>query len=134
MSLADTIRNGVATANTLTKDLQALVTHKPWIGQDGVGAEQYGTPVVHNALVDRTRKPLYTNSGKLVMTLATITILEPIVATVPNVGQIRVNPVDPRDLFILDDGTTGPIVKVNGFEDAGAAPAPYLNEVTLGVA
>lgn len=134
MSLADTVRNGVATANTLTKDLQATVTHKPWIGQDGAGAEQYGTPVMHNALVDRTRKPLFTNSGKLIMTLATLTILEPIPDTVPNSGQQRVNPVDPRDIFILDDGTTGPIVKAAGFEDAGAAPAPYLNEITLGVA
>ena len=132
MGFADIIRAGVATANALTKDLQAVVTHQAWIGQTGGGTDSFAAPVSRRALVDKTRKPMYTSAGKLIMTLATLTILDPVPDTTPNAGQQRVNPVDPRDIFTLDDGTTGPIVKANGFEDAGVAPAPFLNEIVLG--
>lgn len=132
MGFSDIIRQGVAIADGLTVDLQATVTHQAWIGQSGSGVDIFAAPVTRKALVDRSRKPMYTNGGKLIVVLATLTILDPIPPTTPNAGQQRINPVDPRDVFTLDDGTTAPIQKAGGFEDAGAAPAPFLNEIVLG--
>ncbi len=131
MSLADDIRGSIATMSDVLADLKVPVTHTPWIGQDGFGKDVFGTPVVRKVLVDRTRKPMYTKSGKMILTVATLTILDPVPNTTANPGQVRVNPIDPRDLFVLDDGTTAPIVKSGGFEDAGRQ-SPFVNEVTLG--
>src|SRR6266699_3335497 len=132
MGLADTIRTGVATANNVTATLQVTVLHKPWIGEDGYGKDVFvTTALARKALVSQDRKPLYTATGKLIMTTAYLAFLKPIPPTMPNTGQVRTNPVDPRDIFILPDGTTGPIVKSSGFLDAGTGK-PFLNEVWLG--
>jgi len=134
MSLADLVRSKVALANSLTSDLQPTVTHTPWTGSSGDGDDTYGTPVVRNAFVDRTRKQSYTPQGRLVITVATITILEPIEDTTPTVAGTRTQPIDPRDKFVLSDGTTAPIVQIgDGFEDSGTN-RPYLNTVILGIA
>lgn len=132
MGFSDIIRQGVAIANSLTSDMQANVTHQAWIGQTGSGVDQFAPAVTRRALVDRSRKPMFTQAGKLIIVVATLTILEPIPPTTPSPNQQRINPVDPRDIFTLDDGTTAPIQKAGGFEDGGAAPAPYLNEIVLG--
>lgn len=135
MSLADIVRSAVAIADSVTKPLQANVTFSAWIGQDGTGNDQFAAPVVLFALVDRTRKPFYTKTGKEILTLATVTFLDPVAPTAANNGQQRVNPVDPRDQIVLDDGVTAPIIMIKGFEDAGLGNGtPFLNEVTLGAA
>lgn len=131
MGFEDIVRSGVATLDALTKSMQAGVTHEAWIGQSGDGVDQFASPVTRQAFVDRTRKQVWTN-GRLITTVATLTFTSPIPNTSANPNQQRVNPVDPRDVFTLDDGTTAPIVKISGFEDAGVQ-APYVNEVTLGI-
>lgn len=128
MGFADLIRSGVALANTLTGDLQASVTHHAWIAQTGFGEDTFADPVTRPALVDRTVTERYTQSGRLVQTLATLTFLEPIPA---NGAAGRTEPVDPRDRFVLDDGTTAPVVEVKAFEDAGTQ-TPFVNVITLG--
>jgi hypothetical protein len=131
MGLADIIRAGVAIAATVTRDLQAEVFHTAWIGQNGAGDDQFASPVTRHALVDRTRKPYFTKGGNLISIVATITFLDPIPDTAALSGQQRVNPIDPRDIIMLDDGVTAPIVRTGGFEDAGTKQ-PFVNEVALG--
>jgi hypothetical protein len=128
MGFASLIRGGIALASGLTSDLQANVIHTPWVAEDGYGKMTPGIPVTRKALVDRKVTERYANTGKLVMTLATITFLDPIA---PNGASGRIEPIDPRDILTLDDGATAPIVEISAFEDAGVQ-APYLNEVTLG--
>ncbi len=131
MALVDVVRNGVKIAANLTRSFQESVTHVPWIGQDGAGKDLPGTPVVRRALVDRTGRPVEISSGVLITIIATITFLDPIEATTANAGQTRVNPIDPRDNFILADGTTAPVVLGGGFNDAGTG-SPFVNTVKLG--
>jgi len=128
MGFADLIRGGVALANDLTGDLQVTVQHFAWISQNGDGEEQYASPVSRQALVDRTRKEKYTGAGRLVMSLATVTFLDPFA---DNGAETRTGPVDPRDKIVLSDGATAPIVEIKGFEDSGTN-RPFFNEVTLG--
>lgn len=131
MSFADIIRQGVQIADALTVDLQVTVTHQAWIGQDGSGKDAFNAPVNRKALVDRAVKPMLTKEGKLIIVLATVTFLDPIPNTTPNANQQRINPIDPRDIITLDDGSTAPIQKCGGFEDAGTL-SNFVNEVVLG--
>lgn len=131
MALVDVVRAGVAIANTITKSFQAVVTHQPWIGQSGSGVDIFAAAIPRRALVDRSRKAVNTSSGSLVMSVASLTFLDPVENTTANAGQQRTNPIDPRDIITLDDGVTAPIVKAGGFEDAGNL-GQFVVEVTLG--
>lgn len=133
MAYTDIIRNGIALIDRQTKVLQATVTLKAWIGQDGAGTDLYASPVTLKALVDRAQKTTFGPAGQVIVVQCTVMFLAPIAPTTPNAGQQRINPVDPRDVVTLDDGFSGPIVKVGGFEDAGKT-RPFYNEVMLGTA
>lgn len=128
MGFANLIRNGVALASSLTSDLQATVTHRAWMGETGDGEDSFANPVSYKAIVDPSRRQKFTSSGVLVNVLATITFLDPVTR---NGAANRQEPIDPRDVITLPDGTTAPIVDVNGFWDAGQS-RPFLNVVTLG--
>ena len=131
MGLADVVRSGVAIANSVTKTLQATVTHKQWIGpSDGYGTETYLDAVERTALVEFKQKMIKTGSGQLVMSRATVTFLEPI----PPIGagvDGRQEPIDSRDIITLPDGTTGPILDISGFVDSGTN-APFFGAVSIG--
>lgn len=135
MALADVARKGVATALKITKSFQPAVTITPWIGQDGGGNDSYGTPVPYVAgtgvLVDREMKQVPTTGGRIMVVQATIYFLVPIANTSANTGQVRSNPVDPRDIVKLDDGFTAPILSGGGFEDAGTQK-PFVTTIRLG--
>jgi hypothetical protein len=131
MALMDIIRTGVAIANKVVESVKCDVTFEPWIGQNGKGADQYGTPVTLRALVDPTKRQRFTQSGALVMTFATLTILDAVADTAANTGETREQPIDPRDIIRLPDGGTAPIVQTGGFTDPSTG-RPLLNEVILG--
>jgi hypothetical protein len=133
MALVDLVRGGVALVNAITKSggLQESVTYEAWLGQTGAGVDDFDTPVVLMALVDRTQKPHEVSSGVLLAIVATLDFLDPIPYTAPRANQPRLNPVDPRDRFTLFDGVTGPTIVGGGFEDAGLH-RPFVNTVRLG--
>lgn len=128
MALVDIIRSGVAIASKTFESNKVNITHEPWIGQDGDGTDQYDTPVVRRAVADLTRKPRYTSSGTLALSVAMLTFLDPIA---DNGAPTRHEPIDTRDRLTLPDGTTGPIINIAGPLDSGTS-RPFLNEVTLG--
>lgn len=128
MSLLDDVRDAVSTADDETKDLQATVQHEAWTGADQYGTPTFAAAVARRAIVDQQQHEHRTATGELVATQAYVAFIEPIT---PNGAAGRVEPIDPNDRITLPDGTTGPIVDVSGFVDAGTG-RPLFSEVWLG--
>lgn len=121
-------------ADSVTKSLgfQGTCTLQAWRGQTGNGTEDYAPAVSFKAVIDLTKKQRPTSGGRLVTVIATLTALEPIADTTPNAGQTRQNPIDPRDIIVLPDGTTGPILDVPGAVMDPETSRPFFNTITLG--
>jgi hypothetical protein len=128
MGLANTIRKGVAIANSATKDLQVEIIFYAWIGSDADGKPKYDTPIGILALVEEKQHNRRLGVGQEIFPKASLTILSPLTA---NGALGRHEPIDPRDKFILPNGSTGPILDVKGMIDP-KTKLPYLHEVTLG--
>lgn len=130
MSLADDVREGIAIAREETLSLHVWVTHKAWRGQTYDGTAVYQSKR-RLALVERKQKLVRAMSGTEEMSSAYIGFIEPVAPTIPLPGQVRTNPVDVNDVFILPDGTTGPVLAVDGFFDGGTGK-PFYSQVYLG--
>lgn len=144
MSLNDIIRNAVAVADAITKDLQGDVLHSAWIGQDGFGKPTYGRRVsglditgqFDTVGVAATRKAVIEQKqrirdvqGRNVLTFVHLTFVGPI--PINGMSTVRKEAVDPRDIFVLPDGSTGPVVDVAGVVDS-ETNLMYAVEVWLG--
>lgn len=132
MALVDTIRSAVKIASRVVESLKGDVQFYACIGQSGSGTVQYAAPVTVRALVDVTRRERMSGSGGMVMTDGALTILDPVADTTPNTGFVRKQPVDPRDKFVLPDGSVGSsIIDAGGFMDAGTSRG-FIGELLLG--
>lgn len=132
MSLLDVLRSGVAIADTVTKPLQATVQFRHFVGADAYGAKTYIPPASDPpaelvAIVDWKQKQLRTTSGVLSVCRASIMFLN-IADLVAATGGDGVND---EDVIVLPDGTTGPILDMSGFIDAGTGH-PIATEVFIG--
>lgn len=134
MSLATTLKKGVALANKLTKSLQVTVIHKRWTGIDSDGEDIVDSGVNLSALVEfktkflrRTGGQQYNTAGEEIQQ-AVITIIGPVTDFV---AEGRTNPIDVRDQFILPDGSSGPVLHVEGVVDP-STDSPYTYKVSLG--
>jgi hypothetical protein len=137
VSLADDVRSAVAAAYEATKDLHAGVTLRQWESDASTGLPAFsdpvtafadGTPLV--AIVERKHRLLRTLEGKVISCETKLTLLKPIA---PNGAAGRSEPIDPRDRFTMQDGTTGPIVRIDGMQDAGYTDGrAFLYEVYMG--
>lgn len=127
MGLSDIIRSGVKTIDTVTKSLQPTVTHRAWKSADVYGSPVFASPKSYKAVVEQKQELRKTSSGQLVMTKASVMIIQPVP---PDGAPGRVEPIDPRDIITLPDGTTGKIVDVQGFVDE-KTDHPYFSEIYL---
>lgn len=128
MGLLDTLRSAVRIADKVTKPIQATVTYKRAVADtSGYGAFTYPTTVTMKAIVDWKQKQLRTPEGILSVSRASVMFLdiEELKAATNNQG------IDDNDQIILPDGTTGPILDMAGFIDAGTT-LPLATEVFLG--
>lgn len=132
MSLADDIREVVAIAHEITEELQPEVQWIPWVAQTNEfgrkqGATPFGETIKRHALVEE-RYELVTVSGVSIETYAKLYFIKPLEALgAPG----RVEPIDPRDEFIMPNGRRGFPVHTDGFTDKGTG-LPYINIVWLG--
>lgn len=139
-----TVRAGVKLADKIFDTLQPYVTYFAWWSDDVYGKPMYMPSVQLKALVDMTARRRRTSAGQEVSTKAEVTILRPMpivggaVFQFPTfemgtfeTGSTRGNPIDPRDVIILPDGTTGPIVEIKGMVDRGTN-YPFFSEIWLG--
>jgi hypothetical protein len=128
VALDAVIRGAVAIADGVTKSLQATVTIAPWTGESRGGTPTYGTPIAYRALVDLRRKSSVSEAGTTIVSVATVTLLQPVA---PNGASGRREPIDMRDRLVLPDGFTGPINNVKGLVDPSTT-RPYFAEISLG--
>jgi len=80
-----------------------------------------------HAIVDWKQKHLRTQGGELTVSRASVLFLDvnELKAATNNEG------IDDNDIITLPDGTTGPIIDMAGFIDAGTG-RPFATEVFLG--
>ena len=124
---------GIQIADNLLKSfgLECDITHRAYTGQNGYGTETYADAVTRKAVVDYTRKQRLVE-GKLITVVATVTILEAVTANGATTNPPRSEPIDPRDIIVLPDGTTGPIHSVPDSVVNPATGRPFLNTIYLG--
>jgi len=132
MSLLDTLRTGVKLADSITKPLQATVSYWRYTGSDGFGTKTYNPPqtsagIQLRAIVDWKQKQVRTQTGVLSVSRASVMFLDNAAVVAATAGQ----GIGDNDLIILPDGTTGPIIDMAGFIDAGTTH-PLATEVFLG--
>lgn len=132
MSLLDILRTGVKLADNITKPLQATVRYWRFVGATGDGDKTYVPPITSagiplKAIVDWKQKQVRTQTGVLSVSRAVITLLNIDEVVKATAG----NGIGDDDLFILPDGTTGPVIDMAGFIDAGTGH-PIATEVFLG--
>jgi hypothetical protein len=106
------------------------VTIMYWEGDsDLVGTGNYSDPVPYQALVVRKNQNVKDSNGQEVLAKTYLLFVE---ALQPHgVGVGRDEPIDVRDIITLSDGTTGPILDLEGLMDR-LTSNPYLTEVYLG--
>lgn len=127
MSLLDVLRSAVVIADTVTKPLQPFVTYSRYTGEDEYGTKTYATAVQLAAIVDWKQKQVRTLSGVLSVTRSSVMFLDINALDAATGGE----GIDDNDLIVLPDGTTGPILDMSGFIDAGTGH-PLATEVLLG--
>ena len=127
MSLLDVLRSGVRIADQVTKPLQASVSFARYLSTDAYGTKTYAAPRTLKAIVDWKQRQVRTSTGVLSVSRASVIFLD-IVALVAATGG---DGVDDNDVITLPDGTTGPILDMSGFIDAGTTH-PLATEVYLG--
>jgi len=125
MSLLDVLRSGIKTADKVTKPLQSTVTFKRGTTNNGYGIDE-ATGVPLRAIVDwksgQVRVDGVVRDYSVEITLLDISAL---VTATSGLG------VQSNDVFILQDGSTQPIVSTGGFVDAGTGH-PIATTVRLG--
>jgi len=127
VALIDIVRSGVKLADNLTKSLQATVQFQRHLGDDGFGTDTYATAVPLKAIVDWKQKHLRTQTGELSVSRASIMFIDLAALNATTGGQ----GVSDQDKITLPDGTTGPILDMSGFIDAGTGH-PVATEVFIG--
>jgi hypothetical protein len=128
MSLLDVVRSAVKIADGVTKPIQAEVTFKKMVlSNDGYGDKTYPVSVLLRAIVDWKQRQVRTESGVLSVSRASVQFLDVAALASATNGE----GIDDHDQIILPDGTTGPILDMAGFIDAGTKQ-PIATEVFLG--
>lgn len=128
MSILDVVRAGVKVADSVTKPLQAEVAFSRMVlSGDGYGTKTYPVTVQMRAIVDWKQKQLRTTSGVLSVCRASIMFLSVADVVAATEGQ----GISDEDRIVLPDGTTGPILDMSGFIDAGTGH-PVATEVFIG--
>jgi len=128
MGLLDILRTGVAIADSVTKDIQAYVMYTKSAGADFEGNPTTpGAAISLRAIVDWKQQQVRTQGGELTVTRATVLFLDvdALIAATNGEG------IGDEDIIVLPDGTTGPILDMGGFIDAGTGH-PLATEVFLG--
>lgn len=125
--MLDVVRSAVKIADGVTKPLQSTVVYERYLSEDSYGNSTFDNPVFMRAIVDFKQSQVRTQSGIVTVARATITFLSINALTIATAGD----GIDWKDRITLQDGTTGPILNLGGFVDAGTGN-PVATEVYIG--
>ena len=127
MSLLDIVRSAVKIADEVTKPLQPEVQFQHYASSNYQGDKGGGSLVKLRAIVEWKQQQVRNREGIVSISRAYVMFLD--------VGKLAAatggENIDDKDLIILPDGTTGPILNMTGFVDAGTGNA-IATEVYLG--
>lgn len=117
--LLDVLRSGIAFADSFTQShrLQSTVVHQSASASGGAGEVTLGDPVSRLALVEWKQEEIRDEGGEATKSRAIVTFLDPTVV------------VSMEDVITLADGTTGPILAIEGPK---ALTGMLLRQVYLG--
>ena len=107
MGLADIVRSGIATADSLTSSLQAPVKHYRYAEAtlDDTGKVTWGAPYIRMGIIEHARAHQRNKEDREVTNDTQITFPRPF-------------EIDPRDRFEMPDGNgDGPANRVSGVFD-----------------
>jgi hypothetical protein len=128
---ASILRNvGLPILRQQTGSFQCNVVLERWTGQSGSGTPQYDDYIVLEAIVEYKQTQRRTTAGSEQVSRAELTITYPIPPMVPSNSE-RVEPVDQKDRITLPDGTTSPIIDVEGVADPTTG-RPFYTIIFLG--
>lgn len=127
MSLLDVVRSGVKIADGITKPLQPSVTYYRYVSSAGDGAETYASGVSLRAIVEWKQRQVRTSNGVMSVSSSSVMFLDTAALVTATGGE----GVNDHDKIVLPDGTTGPILALDGFTDAGTGH-PVATTVYLG--
>lgn len=128
MGLLEVLRAGVKVADKITKPLQADVIYERYVeNSDGYGTPGYEPATTMKALIEWKQIQVRQQDGVLSVTRASLTLIDVAEVAEKTSGQ----GIDDHDKFTLPDGTTGPILDMGGFIDAGTGQ-PFATEILLG--
>lgn len=113
----------------LLKSLSEEVLIYPWLGDDGFSGTHQKTPNRYLGLVEYGHQNVHKAEAGELKIKARILILQTII--VPEGIGGRVGEVDERDIVVLKDGTTGPIITVPGLKNP-AVNVRYFADIVLG--
>jgi len=120
MGLDDVVRRNVAVADRLTTTLQSTVTHYAFSSETDEGVRAYDptTGTKRLAVVRFQQRKFRTVAGEEVVSRAKVLFVRPLT-------------IDARDKIVLPDGTTGPILDMQGTVDPETGE-PYATTIWLG--
>lgn len=127
MALIDVIRLGVKIADSVTKSVHSSVTFTRVTARDSYGAPTATSTTTLRAVVEVKNAPVRTREGITVVARATLDFLD-VTAILSATGGAG---FDYDDQFVLQDGSTGPILNLGGFMDPGNGK-PVAMTVYLG--
>lgn len=123
------LRKAVQIADRITKklNLPSDVLFYRAITDDSTGTKTYAAAVPLKAIVDWKQRQLRTPQGVLSVSRASVLFLDTAALSAATNGE----GIDDNDVIVLADGTSGPILDMTGFVDAGTTH-PIATEVWLG--
>ena len=127
------VRSVVASAHSLVDaaGFTESVRLERWSGQDDTSKPTYASALTIKCIVERKSRMVKVRGGDEVLSKATISVLKPIKKLSPVVSG-RTEPIDVRDLITLADGTSGPILDVDGGLTDPETGRGYVQVVYLG--
>jgi hypothetical protein len=131
MAIRAALISGIKIVSKQVADVKVPVSFQAWIGDDGKGGDAYAGAVTVRPVVSRKARVIRTEGGQFAHTLATLTFVDPVAPTTAQAGRTRRQPFDPRDLFVLPDGSTAPVVDIGGPMDPKTSDT-FIHVVTLG--
>jgi hypothetical protein len=119
MSIASILRSGIETIKGVTASVQGTVTVNRWGTEDQKGVVTPGSTETFPAIIEIGAQDRPGPAGQINRAYASVLFLE------------EIDALNTKDVIILPDGTTGPIIEISSPYD-GETGKGFITQVWLG--